>query len=299
MRTTQVHKDSTDSLITYPPFEAAYLFQPSAADVRIRTNAEAMPDEGAEAACTLDTVDTTLSAAASRGATSLTLTSGTGVTRHRYYLIEDAGYRYPLFVAEVSGSTAYLAEPLVNSISNGAAFKGLAIISPALTSAQTANVGRSNLAKFRATLNGVQREFDQWFEIVRQVFPVTLSPSRLLRRGEARRMRDAADVSMMDVIQAAWEDTLLVKLRASNMLEETINTPTELEPAHIEACILHLLRDTGADEEKISEQEDRLERVIADVKASSKLRVDDSETDSDPREERSEAAEWQVASLTR
>lgn len=299
MRTTQVHKDSTDSLITYPPFEAAYLFQPSAADVRIRTNAEAMPDEGSEEACTLDTVDTTLSAAASRGATSVTLASGTGVTRQRYYLIEDGGHRYPIHIAEVSGTTAYTSEPLLNAISNGAAFKGIAIISPALTSAQTANVGRSNLAKFRATLDGVQREFDQWFEIVRQVFPVTLSPSRLLRRGEARRLRDTSDVGLMDTIAAAWEDTLRVKLRASGILEETINTPTEIEPAHIEACILHMLRDTGADEEKIAEQESRLERVISDVKASAKLRIDETETDSAPSDERTEAADWQTASLTR
>lgn len=299
MRTTQVHLDSTDSLITYPPFEAAYLFQPSAADVRIRTNAVDMPDEGSEEACTLDTVDTTLSSAASAGDTSITVASGAGITRQRYYLIEDGGYRYPIHVAEVSGTTVYPSEPLLNPISSGAAFKGIAIISPALTAAQTANDGRSNLAKFRATLNGVQREWDQWFEIVRQVFPVTLSPSRLLRRGEVRNMRRGSDFALMDVIQAAWEDTLRVKLRAAGILEENINTPTEVEPAHIEAVLLHLYRDSGADEDKVREQEERLERSISDFKASTKTRVDLTEEDSAPSEDRNELADYTISRLTR
>ena len=299
MRTTQVHKDSTEQLVTYPPFEAAYLFQPSAADVRIRTNAEAMDDEGSEAACTVDAVDTTLSSAASAGAVSFTVASGTGITRQRYYLVEDGGYRYPLHVAEVSGTTVYPSEPLLNPISSGAAFKGIAIITPALTAAETATAGRQNLAKFRATLDGVQREWDQWFEIVRQVFPVTLSPSRLLRRGEVKNMRRSGDVALMDTIQAAWEDTLRPKLRAANILEETINTPTEVEPAHIEAVLLHLYRDSGADEEKIADQESRLERAISDFKASSKTRIDVGETDSAPSDERDQFADYMIPRLTR
>ena len=282
MRTLQVHKDSTETITTYPPFEAAYLFQPSAADVRIRTNATAMVEEGSEASCTLDTVSTTLSSAASAGDVSFTVASGTGITRQRYYLVVDGGYRYPIHVAEVSGTTVYPSEPLLNPIANGAALQGIAIITPALTTAQTADDGRRNLAKFRATLNGVQREWDQWFEIVRQVFPVTLSPSRLLRRGEVRNMRRGADFGLMDVIAAAWEDTLRPKLRASGILEETINTPTEVEPAHIEAVLLHLYRDSGADEDKVREQEERLDRAVSDFKASSKTRIDVTEEDSAP-----------------
>jgi hypothetical protein len=299
MRTLQVAKDSTASIVTYPPFEAAYLFQASAAEVRIRTNDVELPAEDAAEACTIDSVDTTLSAAAERGDRQLSLTSGSGVSRQTYYLIEDNGDRYPVLVAEVSGNTAYLSEGLLNDISNGAAFKGIAITAPAFLATETASQGRRGLAKFSATLNGEAREWDHWFEVVPQVFPITLSPHRLARRGEVKRMRNLADVSLMDTILAAWEDTLMVKLRASGIYEETINTPTEVEPAHIEACILHLLRDTGADEERVADQEQRLDRVLSDVKASVKMRVDITEEDAAGTDERPHLAPWEVASLSR
>ena len=299
MRTTQVHKDSNEVIVTYPPFEPAYLFQPTEADVRIRTNAVPMPDEGSEVACSIDTVDTSLQGPAAPGDSSLTVASGSGIVRQRFYLIEDGANRYPVHVAEVSGTTVYLSEPLADRIPNNTPLKGLAIITPSLTADQTATAGRSNLAKFRATLDGVQREFDQWFEIVRQVFPITLSPTRLLRRGEVRNLRRSTDVGLMDTIQAAWEDTLRPKLRASGILEETINTPTEIEPAHIEAVMLHLYRDSGADEEKIADQESRLERCIADVKASSKMRIDVGEVDGSPSEEPDKYADYMIPRLTR
>lgn len=298
MRTTQITKDSTETLVTYPPFDSDGLFQASAADVRIRTPAESITAEGSELTCTINATDTTLSSAAARGDTSLTVASGTGLVRQEYYLVEDGGNRFPVFVSEFSGTTVYIDGELKFPISNGAAFKGLSI-KRALTSAQTSIDGRTGLAKFRATLNGVQREWDQWFEVVRQTFPLTLSAAKLLRRGDVRRMYEREDVGMRQVIEDAWEQTLRRKLRAANMLEENINTPTEIEPAHVEAVILHLLRYSNADEETVDAQERRLDAVIADVKASSKMRYDETEEDSAPSDERAHLAPWEVPSLSR
>lgn len=75
---------------------------------------------------TLDTVSTTLSGAASAGATSVTVASATGITAGRRYLIgggEDAGGE-TITVKSVASTTVNLVRALRFAVSSGASFVG-------------------------------------------------------------------------------------------------------------------------------------------------------------------------------
>lgn len=78
--------------------------------------------------CSVDSVNTTLSAAASVGDTSISLTSGTSVARDRTYLLTSAaGLAERVDVMGISGTTATLRQPLVNDYASGATFQGTRI----------------------------------------------------------------------------------------------------------------------------------------------------------------------------
>lgn len=92
---------------------------------------------------TLDAVDTTLGAAAAAGASTLTLTSATGVTVGRRYLLggpESLGGEM-VTVTALSGSVATLASRLRRAHASGAAFQGTRL-AVAITTASTATVQR-------------------------------------------------------------------------------------------------------------------------------------------------------------
>ena len=273
----QVQEDSTETIIVYPPFESEWLYQASAADVRIGTPSTSMPDEGSEQTATVDPTDTTLSSAAARGAESLSVADGSDVVAGRVYVVVEDGVRTPVHVADKSGNTLFLASPIIEPLGSGAALQGLAA-THALTSTETSESGWA-LAKWRLTLDGVQREFDQRFEIVEQVWRSTLTPQRLFRRREARRLRDPQDLTGLETISASWQDILRPRLRGAQIDENTLETPSELEPAHIEAAILLLKRDAGADDIEVQAQEERLDRALADVKRSVKFGVDEDSRD--------------------
>lgn len=77
--------------------------------------------------CAIDSVDTTLSVAATAGDTQMTVTSGTAIARGRRYLVSasSAGDREIIEVASISGTTTVgLRRPLSNSYTSGAAFQG-------------------------------------------------------------------------------------------------------------------------------------------------------------------------------
>jgi hypothetical protein len=79
-------------------------------------------------ACSIDSVDTTLSSAAAAGDTQVTVASAPVTTRGRRYLITDAsGDRELVEIRAVSGTTVGLRRPLSNSYASGAAFQGTRI----------------------------------------------------------------------------------------------------------------------------------------------------------------------------
>lgn len=93
---------------------------------------------------TLDSVNTTLAASADAGASILSLTSATGVTAGRTYLVggaEDAGGEW-VTVRSVSGTTATLVRKLQRARASGVAFQGTRLTF-AVTTASTATPGRN------------------------------------------------------------------------------------------------------------------------------------------------------------
>lgn len=86
----------------------------------------------ASTAATLDTVNTTISAAAgpqTADPRKLTVASATGITAGRRYLLTHAttGLSQPVRVQAVTGSVLLLAEPVAASYASSATFKGLEI----------------------------------------------------------------------------------------------------------------------------------------------------------------------------
>lgn len=83
----------------------------------------------AAGACTVDSVDTTFSASA--GATSATVTSGTGIARGRRYLVTDVdGDREWVECISVSGTTVGFRQPLKNDYAALSTFQGCRISAP-------------------------------------------------------------------------------------------------------------------------------------------------------------------------
>lgn len=92
---------------------------------------------------TLDAVDTTLASAAAAGATSVSVTSASGVTVGRKYLLggPEATGGERVTVRAVSGATVSLARPLRTSKSNGASFRSTRV-ECAVTAAAVPSYGR-------------------------------------------------------------------------------------------------------------------------------------------------------------
>lgn len=79
-------------------------------------------------AASVDSVNTTLNGATSIGTRTLTLTSGTGVTKGRRYLLTDTnGESEWVEVHGISGTTCTTKHPLINAYDTGATFVGCRI----------------------------------------------------------------------------------------------------------------------------------------------------------------------------
>lgn len=267
----QVLKDSTETLLFYPP----ELYQASAADVRIGTAAVGLPAVGNEEAATVDSVSTTTNAAAAKGTDSLSVADNPNVTPGRKYLVAlDDGQRFTVRVIAYTsggGHTVHLADPLPIAVPSGSALKGLAI-THALTAAETASIG-DGLAKVRATLNGVQRAFDVSFRVVNAILGLTLTPDRLVSAyPQVSRLRSSSDEDYTEAIDSAWEHLLRPELRARGFLEENINSPSELEPAHALAVIYRMTRAARPDDiERIEEARKDYKTMLDNVLNSSAL----------------------------
>ncbi len=233
---THVVEDQTETLVSYPPV----IGQASAANVRIGTPAVSMPDEGSEDAATIDTVDTTISAAANAGDKSITVASASGITEgYQYYLDTDFG---PLVVEveEIESTTIHMTNPLPTAVESGTAFKGYAI-SHALTAAETADVGQS-LAQWDATIGGVLYRWDQHFLVVNDNINYTLNGTRLVDlQPIVRELRPAHDETFEDSIAAAWGTYLVPDFAEKGIRIERINSWEPLEALHSTAVVAHLL----------------------------------------------------------
>jgi hypothetical protein len=258
-----VEKDRAEVLTVYPP--RAYLAKPTAADVRVGTPSTILPDEGSETSITanIDATNTTLSAAAYRDDESVAVVSATGIVVGRRYLITSEGKKQQVTVRAIASTTIYLVEPLRDDVSSGATFVGLAT-THTLTTAETSTVGEGHVI-FRLTIGGIVRRIDDVIRVEPKIFPLTLTAERLMRRKEVRRMRDATDLTLEELIESGWTDILRPKLRARKISEDRIRTPSEIEVAHQEACILLLYRASDRSREDIEAQEKTFYYAVNDL----------------------------------
>lgn len=227
---------STESLIGYyspkpePPSSATVaVYAPGVSDVSVE-------------AATVDSVSTTLSAAAAAGATTLTVASATGITAGRSYLVATPGGYVPVPVSKVSGSTVYLDEPAPCALANSSAFVGWAV-THALTTSETATKGEGH-ALWSFTIGGVVYPWRQSFYVTTTKDAYTLNWPKLTALFPiAARLRPGDDVEGDETISAGWTD-LRFYLDVRGLRPERIKSPDILEYPHALACVWHLVAQT-------------------------------------------------------
>lgn len=240
----QVLRDQTGTLLAYPPASGAVKNITSPL-VRIRTPNVSMPEEGSEDAATLDPVDTTLAAAASRGSSSIVLASvaNAPVPGRKYLIGKYVGDVDPLVVTVVrlDGTTAYLEEPLLRDVASGDLFCGYAV-SHQLTTIETDDEG-DGLAIWTITLGGVTYIWHQAFKVVKQYIHPDLTADQLLSQyPQVERLSYAEDLSLKEAIDSAWENMIIPSLESRGLFWERIKTVKRLNPALALATIYHLQR---------------------------------------------------------
>lgn len=237
---------STESIVSYPRLSPDGVIPagvPSSATARRVSPRDPDPDTGYVTA-TVDALSSTLASAANEGASALTLSSPQLIVAGRRYLVTDAttGERF-VVVASKGGtsSTMRLQEPLPSSLSSGSVVNGIAV-SVALLATQTADPG-AGYVLFRATVDGVVREWDEPFRVVRRVTSIALTPTALTQAYPVvRQIASSSDVTLEEAIASSWRLVVVPALAARGVLDEDILTDDVIEPMHAAATVLHLAR---------------------------------------------------------
>jgi hypothetical protein len=269
-----VLKDSTETIETYPPILAQAMGSPTA---RIGTPAAGIPDAGSSA--TADSVSTALTADASEGATSVTVTSATFVRGRRYLLTATTGEVIPATCAKsVTGTTLFLAEPLPMPLLTGSTVLGWRI-SIALTSAQTASIGRC-VAQWTATLGGVSETWADDFEVVERDGGYHLTADILQSSSPyCVRLRPDSDVDFSETIDAGWRLFMRPALLAKGLRPSQFVSREELDAAHVAACELYLAKQYDSDAQRREEKRRDFSEVLTLVLNSETLWVTEAEND--------------------
>jgi hypothetical protein len=267
--------NSTETITSYPRLAAdGVLTSHLATSATARRIGPGDDDPvGTYVAATVDPVSTTTQGAHQEGDDSVTVAQAQAWVAGRRYLITDAtAGREIVVVASRSGTSTelWLAEPLLSDIGNGSTVRGIAI-SVALTLAMTNEVG-AGYVLFRATIDGVVREWEEPFRVVRRITSVALTPTHLTQAFPVvRKLASATDTTLEEVINAAWHHYVVPALAARGVLDEDIMTDDVIEPMHAAACVLHLARQWP---QASSEYVARLEATYEQAKATTWDRID-------------------------
>lgn len=237
---------STETIVSYPRLHAdGTLTSHVATSATARRIAPAGSDaSGAYVAATIDSVSTTTQGAHQEGDDSITLAAAQTIVAGRRYLVTDVvNGREIVVVATRGGSVSelWLAEPLPCDIANNSTVRGIAI-SVALSSSQTTYPG-SGYVLFRATVDGVVREWDEAYRVVRRITSIALTPTELTQTYPVvRKLASATDTTLEEAINAAWEVVVTPALAARGILDEDILTDDLIMPMHAAAVVMHLAR---------------------------------------------------------
>jgi hypothetical protein len=241
---------STESIVSYPRLVADGVTVsgvPSSATAR-RVPPQAPDAFDAYVAATVDALSTTTQGTTQEGADCISLGGSVTIVAGRRYLITDVVHGKQFAVVASQGgtsSTLWVQEPLTSTISNGSAVNGVAV-SVALTATQTIEPG-SGYVLFRATVDGVVREWDEAFRIVRRITGVALTPTILTQSYPVvRQIASSTDLTLEEAISASWQLVVSPALAARGILDEDVLTDDVLIPMHAAATAYHLARQWPA-----------------------------------------------------
>ena len=266
--------DSTQAIVSYPRLapDAVTSGVPTSATARRVAPTDA-DDADTYSAATIDSLSTTLSAAALQGDETLALAGAVTVVAGSRYLVTDAttGARVEV-VPTRSGSLSvmYLSEPLPCDLATASTVNGMAV-SIALDATQTDEPG-SGYVLFRATVDGVVHEWDEAFRVVRRITSIALTVNELTQTYPVvRQLASSTDTTLEEAVQASWRSVIVPWLAVMGVLDENVITDDVLIPVHAAATVLHLARQwPAAPIEFVA----RLEAVYEQAKATTKDRVD-------------------------
>lgn len=112
----------------FDPPEGRPSGMPTVRVLSTETDDDGTAESATTGACSVDAVNTTLNGAVVEGAKSLVVTSGTGVTKGRRYLVTDTdGDSELVEVIAVTGPTVHVTRPLLNDYATGSMFVGTRI----------------------------------------------------------------------------------------------------------------------------------------------------------------------------
>lgn len=266
---------SAETITTYPRLHADTVLASHVATSATarRIGPGAKDDVGTYVAATVDPLSTTTQGAHQEGADSITVQSAqTWVAGQRYLITDATAGREIVVVASRSGTSTelWLAEPLLSDIGNGSTVKGIAI-TVALTVAQTATPG-AGYVLFRATIDGVVREWEEPFRVVRRITSIALTPTHLTQSFPVvRKLASATDTTLEEAINASWHHLVVPALAARGVLDEDIMTDDVVEPFHAAATVLHLARQWP---QASTEFVQRLEAAYEQIKQTTWDRID-------------------------
>lgn len=215
---------------------------------------------GAELAAptpTLNAVNTTLSATAAAGATSLTLTSGTGVTAGRRYLLggaEEVGGERVL-VAAVSGATVTLARSIGTARASGVTFQS-SRVEVAITTACAASVARQHRVEW--TNPDTSEVLSVPFDVTRYAPRTGLTSSELLDTDAALRKRLPAGTWLPALLDRAWS-MVLTDLAGTDRHPGGYAGVVELTEAHA-YLVRALVAETDTTPEGVAYRDDMRQR---------------------------------------
>jgi|6_EtaG_2_1085325.scaffolds.fasta_scaffold00418_6 hypothetical protein len=239
----EIMKGTAATLITYAP----KLGVPSSATVRYRTPNTSMAAEGSGSAATVDSVSGATNAAASEGDTTLSFASDPTAVPGRKYMLNVGGDSSLGVLVEKTGTTTTIAEPLPLDVSSGTSLLGIAI-TYALTTAET-DIAGEGIARWTATVGGVELTWDQPFWVVKALSAYQLTPTVLTQMYPiVHEQRSPTDTDLTELIQGAWDGAVFPDLEANGIKVDRIKSWGRITPVHAAACVRHLIiNDDSAD----------------------------------------------------
>lgn len=254
-------------------------------------------------AATVDTVNTTVASNASEGAEALTLTSATGVSvRRAYVVVCDDGERLTVRVRAIRGSVVDLYSPLPRDVDATSSFYGTTITAP-VTGAVATPLGDGYEARWVWTADSVVNRVNTRWSVVRTVWPDALGTVAGLRtfagrlltpERESNHQRNAGWLDEIERATRGLKLTLIqrgrtpARFRSFSAFEDVVYQRVVLDLA--EGGEVFPAAYASAPEQWVAVCRDRFERMLTDAMAATSDYdedasgvVDESEADATPR----------------